>query len=102
MQRLAIESEETPKALDYARNQIWWWSSALCVVLVFAWPLLALPAGVFSKVSSHGHECIHDHICGLALRSIDESLSFYQRMLKVPGARLKSRLLMSMEENRKT
>lgn len=48
-QRLAIESEETPKALDYARNQIWWWSSALCVVLVFAWPLLALPAGVFSK-----------------------------------------------------
>ncbi|KAK9812167.1 hypothetical protein WJX73_001283 [Symbiochloris irregularis] len=48
-QRLEIESEETPAALDHAQKQIWWWSGVLCFVLVIAWPLLALPAGVFSK-----------------------------------------------------
>lgn len=46
-----VEDELSPKALDNARKQIWWWSGALCFILVIAWPLLSLPAGVFSQVN---------------------------------------------------
>lgn len=45
-----ITQELKPEALNHARRQIWWWSGVLCFVLVIAWPLLSLPAGVFSQV----------------------------------------------------
>lgn len=45
-----ITEELKPEALNHARKQIWWWSGVLCFVLVIAWPLLTLPAGVFSQV----------------------------------------------------
>ena len=52
-QGLHYAGDETPADLDYAKRQIWWWSGGLCILLVFVWPLLALPAGVFSKVGLH-------------------------------------------------
>jgi hypothetical protein len=51
LQMKDVEDELSPKALDNARRQIWWWSGALCFILVIAWPLLSLPAGVFSQVN---------------------------------------------------
>ena len=45
-----LSEELKPEALNHARKEIWWWSGVLCFVLVFAWPLLTLPAGVFSQV----------------------------------------------------
>ena len=50
-----VEEELSPKALDNARKQIWWRSGALCFILVIAWPLLSLPAGVFSQVNVQGN-----------------------------------------------
>lgn len=48
---MKIAEEETSAALNHAEKQIWTWSIILSFIFVFGWPLLALPAGVFSKAS---------------------------------------------------
>ena len=40
---------DSPEAMDKALLWTWWTGSILTFVLIFAWPLLTLPAGVFSK-----------------------------------------------------
>lgn len=51
VQRKETAHEETPAELARIERQIWIWAGTLTVVFLFAWPLLALPAGVFSKVT---------------------------------------------------
>ena len=51
LQKVKIAEEETSAALNHAEKQIWTWSIILSFIFVFGWPLLALPAGVFSKAS---------------------------------------------------
>ena len=59
MQKVKIAEEETTQALNHAEKQIWTWSLILTFIFVFGWPLLALPAGVFSKVSiRHSSSCL--------------------------------------------
>ena len=50
-QRAETANEETPEQLRKIERRIWIWATVLSIIFVFAWPLLALPAGVFSKVS---------------------------------------------------
>ena len=40
---------ESDVDLDRTLIRMWWVSSLIVGVLIIAWPLLALPAGVFSK-----------------------------------------------------
>ena len=51
VQMTELLDEHKPEALNHARKQIWLRSGGLCFVLVIAWPLLTLPAGVFSQAS---------------------------------------------------
>ena len=45
-----LDSEiDSPEAMDKALLWTWWTGSILTFVLIFAWPLLTLPAGIFSK-----------------------------------------------------
>ena len=52
-QKKAIAKEESAEALNKAERTIWIWASILTVVFLFGWPLLALPAGVWSKVGTY-------------------------------------------------
>lgn len=52
LQKNKIALEETPEALNRAERRIWIWCIILTAIFIFGWPLLALPAGVFSKVCS--------------------------------------------------
>ena len=46
MRQVAAEDDESmKKAVLY----LWGWAGPLSFIILFAWPLLALPAGVFSK-----------------------------------------------------
>lgn len=45
-----IDSEkEDPAAMAYAYKMTWIWAGCLSVVVFVLWPLLTLPAGVFSR-----------------------------------------------------
>ncbi len=45
-----IDSEkEDPAKMAYAYKMTWIWAGCLSVVVFVLWPLLTLPAGVFSK-----------------------------------------------------
>ena len=50
MQKEDISEEESPKNLLRIEKLIWIWAGGLTFVFIFAWPLLTLPAGIFSKV----------------------------------------------------
>lgn len=52
LQKKAIAKEETIEALNKAERKIWIWCIILTIIFIFAWPLLALLAGVFPKVQS--------------------------------------------------
>ncbi|KAL4858304.1 Urea-proton symporter DUR3 [Chlorella vulgaris] len=41
--------EDSPEAMDHARKVMLWVGWGLSITLIVVWPLLALPAGVFSK-----------------------------------------------------
>lgn len=41
--------QDSPEALDKVIVNTWWFGSVLTFVLLVAWPLLALPAKVFSE-----------------------------------------------------
>lgn len=43
------EGEDSLEAMDRARKIMLWVGWGLSILLVVVWPLLALPAGVFSK-----------------------------------------------------
>jgi hypothetical protein len=47
-----ISEEESPKNFLRIERLIWIWAGGLTFVFIFAWPLLALPAGILSKVRS--------------------------------------------------
>ena len=49
MQDKEIAQETTPLELLRIEKLIWTWAGSLTLIFLFAWPLLALPAGVFSK-----------------------------------------------------
>ena len=51
LQKQSIAEEETSEALNKAERIIWTWCIILTAIFIFGWPLLALPAGVFPKVS---------------------------------------------------
>ena len=42
-------AEDSEEGMNIALHRIWWWGGSLALVLVVVWPLLALPAGVFSE-----------------------------------------------------
>jgi len=45
-----IDSEkEDPDRMAYAYKMTWIWAGTLSIVVFILWPLLTLPAGVFSK-----------------------------------------------------
>lgn len=48
-QKAEIAGEESHTALVKAEKIIWTWSAILTFIFLFGWPLLVLPAGVFSK-----------------------------------------------------
>jgi hypothetical protein len=43
------DDESSPEALAKALHWTYWTGGALTLVMVIFWPLLAIPAGVFSK-----------------------------------------------------
>ena len=43
------DDESSPEALTKALHWTYWTGGALTLVMVIFWPLLAIPAGVFSK-----------------------------------------------------
>ncbi|KAK9803818.1 hypothetical protein WJX73_003159 [Symbiochloris irregularis] len=45
----SIAKEESIEALNKAERTIWIWAGVLTFVFLFGWPLLTLPAGVWSK-----------------------------------------------------
>ena len=49
MQQADIAGEDSEQALAKAEKIIWSWSAILTFVFLFGWPLLVLPAGVFSE-----------------------------------------------------
>ena len=49
LQNAEIAKEDSHEKLVKAEKIIWTWSAVLTFIFLFAWPLLALPAGVFSK-----------------------------------------------------
>ena len=51
LQKAETAAEETPEQLRKIERRIWIWAGSLTVIFLFIWPLLALPAGVFSKVN---------------------------------------------------
>ncbi len=44
-----FEGEDSPEALNQVIRFTWWTGGALTLVLLILWPVLALPAKVFSQ-----------------------------------------------------
>ncbi len=47
----SLAGPDSPEAMDRAKKVMLWVGWSLSLLLIVIWPLLALPAGVFSKVS---------------------------------------------------
>lgn len=79
-----IDNEkEDPAAMAYAYKMTWIWAGCLSVVVFVLWPLLALPAGVFSQ-SYFTFWIVIMMIWGFLAGEHPKSMACYQKTPNVP------------------
>ncbi|KAK9810562.1 hypothetical protein WJX73_000887 [Symbiochloris irregularis] len=95
-------SHDDEEDLEKALRTLWWWGAPLTFIIVIAWPLLALPAGIFS-LAYFKFWCILTFIWGVVSLGVCSLLPVWESrgMIALVMRRLSAKRSPATESNMK-